>query len=465
MDPPSAMTAPKVKPSGLEVDFDRNITELYQAITSMRWNDAIEAMERNPDEAKTWVVRHYDDRGSSGGSRDIMWRFLPIHSACARQPPASVISALLKAYPDGAKCMDDQGMYALHYACGNQASREVIRILLMAFPDAAKLRDPRGMLPIHYLACWGPSTISVVDMVLVANRDIANARDEDGNTPLELAMEGEYAERDAVVGALKRWMNNSSKTGTSFGATSTIATNQSQTSTKKSAMKIIVPTDEKKDDYSDHGPMTSPGIVSPQNFGQRTPTMQTKQQQHMDAQWEERLNSQNKLHKQELDEMNKKLQMLERELAEGNQQIAQLENTVCCKELELQQVYETLNKKEKLLENAYEERDGLRQTLADLTEQHDRFKKRNEILSDRLGSLNASLYTMMEQQQNVLNAMNAREEQWLSLSDARREKIRELVALEETESPEETELKECLMKQTREMEAIQAVITAVRQSE
>jgi len=121
-----------------------------------------------------------------------MWRFLPIHSACARKPPAELIAALLKAYPDGAKCVDDQGMYPLHYACGNQASREVVRQLIMAYPEAAKKADPRGMLPIHYVACWGPSSTAVIDMILVANRDVATAQDEDGNTPMDLALEADY---------------------------------------------------------------------------------------------------------------------------------------------------------------------------------------------------------------------------------------------------------------------------------
>jgi superfamily II DNA helicase RecQ len=103
--------------------------------------------------------------------------------------------------------------------------------------------------------------------------------------------------------------------------------------------------------------------------------------------------------------------------------------------------------------------------LADLTDQHDKFKKRSEILGDRLGSMNASLLTMMEQQDTVLSAMKAREEQWQELSDRRREKLKELVSLEEQESCEEVELRSCLMKQTKEMEAIKAVIAAVRHAD
>jgi hypothetical protein len=195
-------------PSTLEVDYDKNLTALYKSITDQDWNRAITFCQKYPEQAATWVVRHYEDDDESSGEdhKEIMWRFLPLHSACARQPPTSVISALLRAYPDAAKCVDDQGMYALHYACGNQATRDVIRLLLVSFPEASKIADPRGMLPIHYVACWGPSTVSVVDMLLVTNSHVGVALDGDGNTALDLALEGEYNEKDAVVATLKKWL-------------------------------------------------------------------------------------------------------------------------------------------------------------------------------------------------------------------------------------------------------------------
>lgn len=466
MDPPSEMVAPYVVPSGLEVDFDKNITRLYKAITSTNWTDAVAAVESKPEEAKTWVVRHYDDEEHEGGEPEIMWRFLPIHSACARQPPASVISALLNAYPDGAKCVDDQGMYALHYACGNQASREVIRMLLMNFPDAAKLRDPRGMLPIHYLACWGPSSISVVDMVLVANRDVANARDEDGNTPLNLAMEGEYSERDAVVAALKRWLDNGSAkraAGTPPAAAVTAPT----PAPAKKIIQVETSSDEKKEDDANSIPSMSLNAASAHTIGrlrQELSSLRQAQKQSDDI-WEGKMHAQNQGHRTRIAELEKKVKMLEVEVSGGVNQVRQLEIQLQRKDEDLQKAMETIKMKDAVIENAYDERDGLRQTLADLTEQHDRFKKKSEILGDRLGSLNASLYTMMEQQHVVLGAMRAREEQWLALCDLRREKMRELVDLEEQETSEEVELKSCLMKQTKEMEAIQAVIAAVRQAD
>ena len=430
-DPPSQMSKPFVQPSGLEVDFDKNITPLYEAITSCNWEKAITEATKNPIQAKTWVVRHYDDEDSDGQEQEIMWRFLPIHSACARQPPAAVITALLHAYPDGAKCIDDQGMFALHYACGNQASREVIRSLLMSFPDAAKLKDPRGMLPIHYLACWGPSSISVVDMVLVANRDVGGATDEDGNTPLDLANEGDYPERAAVIAALKRWLENSGSSG--------------------SSSRHIVTEEKKEQDENIYA-------TSPNKVGRLRKELADakKNQRLVEGAWEGRMTSQQNAFTDQISKLEHKVHDLSLDCADGQQQIADLQRKLQEKEMALQRTKAELR-------HSNDERDGLRQTLADLTEQHDKFKKRSEILGDRLGSLNASLFSMMEQQNVVLDAMSAREEQWNALSDLRREKMKELVALEEQESKEEVELKTCLMKQTKEMEAISAVIAAVRQ--
>eukprot|EP00980_Cylindrotheca_fusiformis_P008614 scaffold1830_cov117-Cylindrotheca_fusiformis.AAC.13 len=360
-------------PSSLQVDFDKNITKLYEAITSSNWDYAIACAQQRPAEAKTWVVRHYEEDGDA--TKEVMWRFLPIHSACARQPPANVIAALLKSYPDGVRCVDDQGMYPLHYACGNQASREVVRQLLMAYPQAAKKKDPRGMLPIHYLTCWGPSSISVIDMVMVANRDVAGAYDVDGSTPLDLAMEGDYPESDAVVAALKRWFKDNEK-------------NPSQVKKVSSPAKQTTST-------------VGGFFSSMAGMAEAIPAA--------------------------MGDKDAEIQRLRQELAYAN-----------------------------------EERDGLRQTLAELAEEHDRFKMKSTILGDRLGSLNASLYGMMEQQNTVLDSLRKREDQWHTVGELRREKMRELLQLEDQDETEQMNLKESLLKQTREMEAIQAVIAAVR---
>jgi len=195
----------------MEVDYDKNLTRLYEAIGKSDWDLAIRAASDSPDEARTWVVRHaQSDDFEDEEDRPIEWRFLPIHSACARNPPKAVIASLLRAYPDGAKCIDDQGMYPLHYACGNQASREVIRNLLVSYPQAAGIPDPNGQYPIHYIAQWGPSESGIVDMLLVANRAVCNAEDNDGYTPLDYTHDADYELADEVVAALQRYVPSAS---------------------------------------------------------------------------------------------------------------------------------------------------------------------------------------------------------------------------------------------------------------
>jgi len=193
---PVILSAKSRAATELEVDYDKDITRLYEAITSEDWDSAVDAVKVNPKEARTWVVRHHED-----GS--IMWRFLPLHSACARQPPAELVEALLGAYRPAASACDDQGLYPLHYACGNQASSDVIRKLVLTHPGAASHADPAGMLPLHYLAKWGPADKLSLDILLLVNKDVVTAKTEEGKTALDLASEGEYDDKDSVVLTLK----------------------------------------------------------------------------------------------------------------------------------------------------------------------------------------------------------------------------------------------------------------------
>jgi predicted nucleic acid-binding Zn-ribbon protein len=470
MEPPATrpVATPNVVPSNLEVDYDKNITRLYQAITSCDWDEALSAIKRNPEEARTWVVRYSDEEVDDDDEPLIMWRFLPIHSACARQPPASVIQALLHAYPDSAKCIDDQGMYALHYACGNHASREVIRLLLMSFPDAAKIADPQGMLPIHYLACWGPSSVSVIDMVLVANRDVASAQDHEGQTPIDLALDGQYPERNAVVAALKRWLDNtgSAKSGHS-NATSSLPRGGSSLNSKVST---DFREEKKEPETNPYSPIREqiesiPDVATPRTVGRLKYEIQSlkSDQKKLETNWEQRLVYQKDQFGDQMHDLAQRLKDLETEQNESGRQIAMLQQDLQDRDKELLETKEDLGETRTQLRTTEEERDALRETLADLTEQHDKFKKRSEMMGDRLGSLNASLFSMMDQQTVVLDAMKAREAQLSALSNLRRNKMKELVAMEEEEPSEETDLNSCLLKQTKEMEAITAVIAAVRQ--
>lgn len=187
----------------MEVDFDRNVTELYSSIQKSEWDIAIAIAKQSPDQARTWVVRYHPNN-------EIMWRFLPLHSAAAKNPPSAVISALINAYREGSQRKDDQGMLPIHYACGNQASLEVIRQLLYANSAGSSTPDPNGMLPIHYLAQWGPSSMETLQLLLNADKHAAFAKDIENCNPLDLALQGEYPERDQVVGMLREFYERQS---------------------------------------------------------------------------------------------------------------------------------------------------------------------------------------------------------------------------------------------------------------
>jgi hypothetical protein len=183
-----------------EVDFDRNVTSLYEAIGTSDWDKASNVCRRNPIEAKTWVVRRDPDRRESAdGEKNILWRFLPLHSACARRPPSSFVIDLLDAYPDAAGAKDEAGMYPIHYACGNRASKSVIKELVECFPRALREADPQGMLPLHYIAQWGPSEDGIVALLMKFYEEGASALNSEGMSPLDLCREANYDDWEKVM--------------------------------------------------------------------------------------------------------------------------------------------------------------------------------------------------------------------------------------------------------------------------
>lgn len=420
-----------------EVDYDTNITKLYEAITSCDWDVAIDAVHAVPREARTWVVRHYED------SDEIMWRFLPIHSACARQPPASVISALLKAYPEGAKCVDDQGMFALHYACGNQASREVIRLLLVANPQAAKIPDPRGMLPIHYLACWGPSSVSIIDMVLVAHRDVGDSVDADGNTAMDLAKDAEYPEKDAVVAALKRWFDKGKTEGE--GSSNSVPALVKSTSGE------------------------STGRDSPLTVGRlrQEVTKLRQEQKKREVQLESKMtNSVSSLKSQTFD-LERQVHASNAALKDAHQSLKSMEASLSRKERECAEKDELLEELTAKLFDLERERDDLRQTLAEVSASTDVYKRRADNLSDRIGSLAVSLSSMMDQQADLMKSVKDREGRVTEEAMVRRSKLEALIEMEDrlindVKFDNEGNIAQGFQKQAKEMDAIAATIATLR---
>lgn len=180
----------------IEVDYDYNPTLLYLHISDSDWYQTLHSIQDNPTQARIWVVKT-ENKGKRNQSQ---CRFLPLHSACAREPPLVVVSALLEAYPEGAGKKDDNGMCPLHYATANHASAEVVRVLINYYPQALFQRvESSGALPIHLAAQWGVSSISVMEHILENNNSLAAARDGDGLCPLEIAIDADYIENKVGI--------------------------------------------------------------------------------------------------------------------------------------------------------------------------------------------------------------------------------------------------------------------------
>jgi hypothetical protein len=135
-----------------ECDYDKNPTELYQAIEKKEWDKAMDVCQSKDaeEQASTWVAR----KESSGKLR---WRLLPLHAAIIFKSPIKLVELLLADNPVGAQSKDDQGMLPLHLAFRNESSWEVIEEVMTAYPQAIFVSDRKGRTP---LACGNNSLSS-----------------------------------------------------------------------------------------------------------------------------------------------------------------------------------------------------------------------------------------------------------------------------------------------------------------
>lgn len=169
-----------------------------------------------PEEARVWI-------NSSGTENTVfswsVWRRLPLHEACRRQPPPVLIYALLAAYPESASAESHFGELPLHAAVRCGACAEVVNCLLAAYPSAVFARDNSGCTPLDILNGTGKMmdhdaviaaltrTISVLTKEEVErNAQIQSMKDE-----FELAKQQQQKEFEQTVdtkkgeiGALRR---------------------------------------------------------------------------------------------------------------------------------------------------------------------------------------------------------------------------------------------------------------------
>jgi hypothetical protein len=463
-------------PSVLEVDFDRNVTDLYDSISQSNWDAALASVRKSPMEARTWVVR-YTPEG------EVMWRFLPLHSACARQPPISIIRALLEAYPQGSKSTDDQGMHALHYACGNQASADVIRALLLSNKEASMSPcEPNGMLPLHYACQWGPSSIRVFDILLFSNPKMAQYRDADGNTAMDLVNDATYPDTEDVKNALSQFYEENEETENHEPA--------SHLRDSLEALKKLHVKDNETDREpkrcqhesanKSHEAATQPELEKETNQDEEIVSKATyktlaklkaevnklrAEADFAEAEMEERIG-------EEREKQSKIEEDLRHLLQQTQQETRDIRTEMLAKEEFASYVESRLLEKNIEAENLQTEIVGLESELQTVNDVVDEYKTKTETLERRMEELSSTVFKLIHEQDSLVNTFKSQEEYITKAQELRVQKLKELMTSEEmmisdhedlgtmlmSNSKTSTSMSEALEKQRELMKAVSGVV-------
>jgi len=79
---------------------------------------------------------------------------LPIHTASKNGASLEVLNVLIQAYPEGLEVQNDHGFLPLHDLCFHGATYEALVMLLQAYPEGVKVKDYENCLPIHRACRW-----------------------------------------------------------------------------------------------------------------------------------------------------------------------------------------------------------------------------------------------------------------------------------------------------------------------
>lgn len=131
-----------------EIPYDKGATDLYMSIEACEWDKALRLCRERPDQAAVWIKSTGTDNTVFNWS---VWRRLPIHEACRRQPPPVLISSLLAIYPESAYLVTHFGELPIHLAVGCGACPEVVNLLIAANPNGVIAVDNGGRHAIEIM--------------------------------------------------------------------------------------------------------------------------------------------------------------------------------------------------------------------------------------------------------------------------------------------------------------------------
>eukprot|EP00573_Skeletonema_grethae_P002724 CAMPEP_0201686108 /NCGR_PEP_ID=MMETSP0578-20130828/670_1 /ASSEMBLY_ACC=CAM_ASM_000663 /TAXON_ID=267565 /ORGANISM="Skeletonema grethea, Strain CCMP 1804" /LENGTH=592 /DNA_ID=CAMNT_0048170113 /DNA_START=25 /DNA_END=1803 /DNA_ORIENTATION=+ len=153
--PNEVVKSPKSKkewfdPKASEVDYDKNPTDLFQALEARQWAYALAMMAKDKKhfekDCSTWVVAKGKKKGAA-----LRFRALPLHAAVVFGCPDDLTKAILEAYPLAARGRDVKGRLPVHLACEHDVSDEILVLLINSFPKAFYVKDKLEKTPLDYM--------------------------------------------------------------------------------------------------------------------------------------------------------------------------------------------------------------------------------------------------------------------------------------------------------------------------
>ena len=149
---------------------------------------------------------YYFDRENNGTDDWVLvkgHRQLPLHLACRKRAPLSVIHTLIEANHEalGVRCQPFN-MMPLHMACQVGASTATILMLLGSYGAATTFPDEHGLLPLH-LACTEGASIAVIKALIEEHPAAARTNDQRGFTPINYALVSRHPHAKQIVELLE----------------------------------------------------------------------------------------------------------------------------------------------------------------------------------------------------------------------------------------------------------------------
>ena len=155
---------------------------LHNALLRGDWGAAGEALSASSADA---AVQSTDWRAEED---------FPLQIAVRKGAPPDLVDAIEAAHPLWVWCTDLR--YALNEQLAQGSPGLLAKVLALVTPEAcAQQSEDQGRLPLHWALCLQRTPLKLTRAIFAASANAATVRDNDGNFPLQLAMEdGEGAD-------------------------------------------------------------------------------------------------------------------------------------------------------------------------------------------------------------------------------------------------------------------------------